>query len=125
MFSAPVRIFFNSFLSFIDGCFLLGCARLFFVGLIVLAFPTGLLVGWTLFGVTLPVAPPGRSVPLWLDVIAAGVAVAAYSVFFSTPLTMLPWPVAVGMLAHALRWVALSVLGFGVTTGALVACVVV
>jgi uncharacterized membrane protein YjjB (DUF3815 family) len=62
---------------------------------------------------------------LWQDVIAAGVAVAAYSVFFSTPLTMLPWPVAVGMLAHALRWVALNVLGFGVATGALVACVVV
>jgi hypothetical protein len=37
------------------------------------------------------------------DMIAA-VAVAAYSVFFSTPLHMLGWPVAVGMLAHALRW---------------------
>jgi uncharacterized membrane protein YjjB (DUF3815 family) len=60
-----------------------------------------------------------------MDVIAAGVAVAAYSVFFSAPLTMLPWPVAVGMLAHALRWVAISVLGLGVATGALVACLVV
>jgi uncharacterized membrane protein YjjB (DUF3815 family) len=38
---------------------------------------------------------------------------------------MLPWPVAVGMLAHALRWVALTVLGFGVAVGALVACIVV
>src|SRR5262249_47793283 len=63
--------------------------------------------------------------PLWEDVIAAGVAVACYSVFFSTPLNMLPWPVLVGMLAHSLRWVTLSVLGFGVATGALVACVVV
>ena len=63
--------------------------------------------------------------PLWLDVIAAGVAVACYSVFFSTPLNMLAWPVAVGMLAHALRWVALSELGLGVATGALVACFVV
>jgi uncharacterized membrane protein YjjB (DUF3815 family) len=62
---------------------------------------------------------------LWEDVIAAGIAVAAYSVFFSTPLTMLPWPIGVGVLAHALRWVALNVLGFGVATGALVACVVV
>ena len=63
--------------------------------------------------------------PFWFDVIAAGVAVACYSVFFSTPLSMLPWPVAVGMLAHALRWVAISGLGFGVATGALVACFVV
>jgi uncharacterized membrane protein YjjB (DUF3815 family) len=62
---------------------------------------------------------------LWEDVIAAGVAVAAYSVFFSTPLNMLPWPVAVGMLAHALRWITLTVFGFGVATGALVACVLV
>ena len=38
---------------------------------------------------------------------------------------MLPWPVAVGMLAHALRWVALSVFGFGVAAGALIACIVV
>ena len=73
----------------------------------------------------MPVDPPGRSVPLWEDVIAAGIAVACYSVFFSTPLNMLTWPVAVGMLAHALRWVVLSVFGFGVATGALVACIVV
>src|SRR6516165_9004766 len=38
---------------------------------------------------------------------------------------MLLWPAAVGMLAHTLRWVALNVLGFGVATGALVACLVV
>jgi len=58
-------------------------------------------------------------------VIAAGVAVAAYCIFFSTPMNMLHWPVAVGMLAHALRWVAIAVFGLGVATGALVACVVV
>jgi uncharacterized membrane protein YjjB (DUF3815 family) len=75
--------------------------------------------------VSLPVDPPGRSVPLWQDVIAAGVAVACYSVFFSTPLNMLSWPVVVGMLAHALRWVALTIFGFGVAGGALVACIVV
>ncbi len=72
-----------------------------------------------------PIDPPGRTVPLWQHVIAAGIAVASYSVFFSTPLNMLPWPVAVGVLAHALRWVALSVFGFGVAAGALVACIIV
>ena len=121
----PGPHFLNSALDLIAGRVLLGTARLIYAGLIVLAIITGLLLGMTLLGVPLPVDPPGRSVPVWEDVIAAGVAVAAYSVFFSTPLTMLPWPVAVGMLAHALRWVTLSVLGFGVTTGALVACVVV
>ena len=96
-----------------------------YAGLIIVAISTGLLLGLTLLGASLPVDPPGRAVPLWQDVIAAGVAVAAYSVFFSTPLNMLPWPVAVGMLAHALRWVALTVLGFGVAAGALVSCVIV
>ncbi len=38
---------------------------------------------------------------------------------------MLPWPLAAGMLAHALRWVVLNVFGFGVAVGALVACIVV
>jgi uncharacterized membrane protein YjjB (DUF3815 family) len=37
---------------------------------------------------------------------------------------MLAWPVAVGMLAHALRWGAISILGAGAATGALVACLV-
>lgn len=121
----PGPHFLNSALDLIAVRIHLGSDRLIYAGLIVLAITTGLLVGLTLLGVPLPVDPPGRSVPLWEDVVAAGVAVAAYSVFFSTPLTMLPWPVAVGMLAHALRWVALNVLGFGVATGALVACVVV
>ena len=56
--------------------------------------------------------------------IAAGVAVAAYSIFFSTPLRMLGWPIAVGILAHALRWSTLAV-GFGAAIGAFVACLVV
>src|SRR5258708_13427235 len=84
----------------------------------------GLLLGFALLGVSLRVGQAGRAVPLWEDMIAAGVAVASYSIFFSTPLHMLAWPVAVGMLAHAVRWWTLS-LGAGVGTGALVACLVV
>src|SRR6516162_3773893 len=98
----PGPHFLNSALDLIVGRIHLGTARLIYAGLIVLAITTGLLLGLTLLGVTLPVDPPGRSVPLREDVIAAGIAVAAYSVFFSTPLTMLPWPVGVGVLAHAL-----------------------
>src|ERR1700738_3421051 len=115
----------NSALDFIGGRIHLGAARLIYAGLIVVAISTGLLLGLALLGVSLPVDPPGRSVPFWQDVIAAGVAVACYSVFFSTPLNMLPWPVAVGMLAHAVRWVALTVFGFGVATGAMVAGIIV
>jgi uncharacterized membrane protein YjjP (DUF1212 family) len=115
----------NGALDLINGRIQLGAARLIYAGLIIVAISTGLLLGLALLGVTLPVDAPGRAVPLWQDVIAAGVAIAAYSVFFSTPLTMLPWPVAVGMLAHALRWAVIALLGFGAATGAFVACLVV
>ena len=121
----PGPHFLNSALDLISGRIHLGAARLLYAGLIVVAISTGLILGLSLLGASLPVDAPGRVVPLWQDVIAAGVAVASYGVFFSTPLNMLPWPVAVGMLAHALRWVALTVFGFGVAAGALVACIVV
>jgi uncharacterized membrane protein YjjB (DUF3815 family) len=70
----------------------LGAARLIYAGLVILAISAGLLVGLAILGVSLPVEAPGQPVPLWLDMIAAGVAVAAYSIFFSTPLRMLAWP---------------------------------
>src|SRR6516164_2054889 len=115
----------NGALDLISGRIHLGAARLIYAGLVVVAISIGLLLGLTLLHESLPIDPPGLAVPLWLDVIAAGVAVACYSVFFSTPMSMLAWPVAVGMLAHALRWVSITELGFGVATGALVACLVV
>jgi uncharacterized membrane protein YjjP (DUF1212 family) len=115
----------NGALDLIGGRIHLGAARMAYAALIVVAISTGLLLGLALLGVSLPVDPPGRTAPLWQDVIAAGIAVACYSVFFSMPLNLLSWPVAVGMLAHAVRWVALAVFGFGVGTGALVACFVV
>jgi uncharacterized membrane protein YjjB (DUF3815 family) len=115
----------NGALDTIKGRIHLGAARILFAGLVVVAISTGLLLGLALLGVSLPVGQASSDVPLWQDVIAAGIAVAAYSVFFSTPLHMLPWPVAVGMLAHALRWWFLAVLGSSAAIGAMAACIVV
>jgi uncharacterized membrane protein YjjP (DUF1212 family) len=112
-------------LDLIKGRIHLGAARLIYAGLVIMVISTGLLLGLTVFGVSLPVDQAGRAVPLWQDVVAAGVAVAAYSIFFSTPPHMMVWPVAVGMLAHALRWGTLAVLGYSAATGALIACLVV
>jgi len=102
----------------------LGASRLLYAGVVILTISAGLLSGLSLLGVSLPVAEPGRSVPLWLDIIAAGVAVSAFSVFFSMPLRMLVWPVAIGMTAHALRWWIIW-LGGGPAIGAFVACLLV
>jgi uncharacterized membrane protein YjjP (DUF1212 family) len=115
----------NGALDLVAGRIHLGAARLIYAGLVIVAISLGLVLGLALLGVSLPVDQAGRAVSLWQDVVAAGVAVGAYGVFFSMPLHMLAWPVAVGMLAHALRWGALTLLGAGAATGAFVACLVV
>jgi uncharacterized membrane protein YjjP (DUF1212 family) len=121
----PGPHFLNGMLDLIRGRVNLGAARLIYAMLIVVAISMGLLLGLALFGISLPVDPAGRTVPLWNDVIAAGVAVACYSIFFSSPLNMLPWPVAVGALAHALRWFAVTAFGASAATAAFVACLIV
>ncbi len=115
----------NGGIDLIRGRVRLGASRSLFAILVVIAIAAGLLCGLAFLGADLPVEPAGREAPLWQDVIAAGVAVAAYSIFFSTPLRMFPWPVAVGALAHALRWCVIAWLGFGPAAGAFVACLTV
>jgi uncharacterized membrane protein YjjP (DUF1212 family) len=115
----------NGALDLVAGRIALGACRLLYAGFIVATISLGLLVGLAIFDVSLPADPAGRGASLWEDAVAAGVAVAAYSIFFSCPLRMLPWPVAVGVLAHALRWVAITQFDFGVAAGAFIACVAV
>jgi uncharacterized membrane protein YjjP (DUF1212 family) len=115
----------NGALDLVRGRIHLGAARMIYAGLVVVAISTGLLLGLALLGVGLPVDEAGRAVPLWFDTIAAGVAVAAYCVFFSMPSPMMVWPVAVGMLAHAFRWWLLVELGASAATGAMAACLIV
>jgi len=115
----------NGALDLAKGRIDLGTARLIYAGLVIASISTGLLLGLALLGIYFPLDPIGPAVPLWLDTIAAGVAVFAYSVFFSTPLRMLAWPVGIGMLAHAMRWWSIVVLDSSAATGGLVACLVV
>jgi uncharacterized membrane protein YjjP (DUF1212 family) len=115
----------NGAFDLVEGRIHLGAARLLFALLVILSIAVGLLLGLALLGVSLPVDPPGRGIRFWMDVLAAGIAVFAYSVFYSTPLKMWPWPVAVGMVAHAARWASISWLGAGVVSGALIATTLV
>lgn len=103
----------------------LGAARIGFAGMIILMICTGLLTGLFLGGATLPVSGPSFPVPLGYDVIAAGIAVAAYGTFFAMPWRMLPVPMLIGMLAHAARWGLISVAGVSIEAGALGACLLV
>jgi uncharacterized membrane protein YjjP (DUF1212 family) len=112
----------NGGLDLLRGRIHLGAARLIFAGLVITAIASGLIIGLMLLGVGLPVDPAGRAPPFWADVTAAGVAVAAFSGFFNTPLKMLPWPIAIGAIGHALRWMVITGYGFGPASAALVAC---
>jgi uncharacterized membrane protein YjjP (DUF1212 family) len=103
----------------------LGASRILYAGLIIVMICTGLLLGLALGGVALPVSGPSVPVPLFFDVIAAGIAVAAYGTFFAMPWRMLPIPILIGMFAHAARWSTISLAGGSVETGALVACLFV
>jgi uncharacterized membrane protein YjjB (DUF3815 family) len=103
----------------------LGLARLTYASLIILAISTGLLIGLALGGTTLPPAAPGRFAPLLSDTIAAGVAVAAYSSFFSMPWRLLPVPVVIGMAAHAVHWAAMVGAGLSPEMAALLSCLLV
>jgi uncharacterized membrane protein YjjP (DUF1212 family) len=102
----------------------LGASRVGYASLITLMISTGLIVGLSIGGVDLPVSGPSPAVPLGYDVLAAGLAVAAYGTFFAMPWRMLPIPILIGMLAHASRWAMIALAGASVEAGALVACLV-
>jgi len=103
----------------------LGFARIGYALVILLAIGCGLAIALAVFGTSLPVEPAGRTVPLLLDVAAAAVAAACYSVYFASPYRLVVWPVVVGAVAHGLRWWAMEVLGLDIAIGALVACLLV
>jgi uncharacterized membrane protein YjjP (DUF1212 family) len=103
----------------------LGAARIAYASLTILMICTGLLAGLALGGETLPAEATSPPVPVEYDVMAAGVAVAAYGTFFSMPWRMLPIPILIGMLAHLVRWTLISTAGTSVEAGALAACLVV
>jgi len=103
----------------------LGVARIAYASVIILMICAGLLLGLAIGGVALPASGATSAVPLFYDVIAAGVAVAAYGTFFSMPWRMLPIPMLIGMLAHAARWFVVAAASSRIALGAFVACFIV
>lgn len=114
----------NGALDLLDLRVTLGLARLCYGLLLLTAISGGLILGLNTGGQTLAVTAPSSSAPLLVDVLAAGVAAASYSVYFSMRWRMIGWPVAAGMLAHALHWYALE-LGANLALAAFAACLLV
>jgi uncharacterized membrane protein YjjP (DUF1212 family) len=122
----PGPHFLNSALDFIHGRMHLGLARLAYAGLICISISLGVLVGLRFLGVSLPINPSSHMiVPLWLDMMAAGIAIIAYSIFFSTPFRLIMWPLIIGVLAHMLRWQSIVILGNNIAVASFIACLLV
>lgn len=102
----------------------LGIARLSYAAMVLAAVAAGLILGLAVDGRSLSVVQAGASVPLYVDVIAAGVAAGSYPVFFSMPYRMIGWPIAVGMLGHATHWWALTVWHVDIAAAALISCLI-
>jgi uncharacterized membrane protein YjjP (DUF1212 family) len=102
----------------------LGVARLTYSGIILLLICAGGLIGFTAVGAKLEMAESSLPVPLAIDVIAAGCAVASFGTFFAMPWRLLAFPMMCGMLAHAARW-ALMFAGGSAGIGALIASILV
>ncbi len=121
----PGPHFLNGAIDLARARIALGACRIGYASLTTLVISVGLLAGLSLGDLNLPASSPAGVVPLGYDVIAAGIAVAAYGTFFAMPWRMLPIPVAIGMFAHASRWLVIVPGGGSVETGALVACFLV
>jgi uncharacterized membrane protein YjjB (DUF3815 family) len=115
----------NGTLDLLSARIPLGSARLGYAAVLLVSIASGLALALALSGTGLPVEPAARSVGLWLDVLAAAVAAASYSVYFAMPYTFIVWPVLVGAAAHTLRWWALTDLGANIAVGAFLACLLV
>jgi uncharacterized membrane protein YjjP (DUF1212 family) len=113
----------NAALDLMRGRLGLGIARMAYCLLILLAICVGLLLGLALADGALSAAPVIAQTPLWLDILAAGTAVAAFGAFFSLPWALLVAPVMVGMICHGSRWLVLES-GSGVVTATLVASLI-
>jgi uncharacterized membrane protein YjjP (DUF1212 family) len=103
----------------------LDASRILFALLVVGAIAAGLLCALTLLGANLPIEVAGRDAPLFAGRDCRRRCGRGLQHFLLDPLSMLPWPMTVGALAHALRWYVMAGLGFGPVGGALVACLTV
>jgi len=111
----------NGSLDLARGRISLGVARLTYAALIVQMICLGLLLGLWMGGQTLSPDVAGQQLPLALDMLAASVAIAAFGTFFSMPWRVLLIPMALGAVAHAMRWGVIEVSN-DVVIGAAAAC---
>lgn len=114
----------NGALDLLHARISLGLARLAYAAVVLCAIATGAVLGLTLTGSSLPPDGVAKDIPAWLDVAAASVAAACYSVYFSSPYRLIGWAMLIGAVAHLSHWLALDVLGLNALAASWLACLV-
>lgn len=93
------------------------------IGILVAAAMGIFLGGWVTLGMT--TVPPwqgaAQPIPLWLDVVLAGVASCGFGAFFNAPWRVLWTSIACGMVGHGIRYLCLNH-GMSLEIAALFAC---
>ncbi|MEC5400216.1 threonine/serine ThrE exporter family protein [Uliginosibacterium sp. H1] len=104
-----------------------GMARLFLALGILLAAALGIFLGaWLVLGATVvpPWQGPAQPIPLWMDVVLAGVASCGFGAFYNAPWRVLWTSIACGMVGHGVRYLSLLE-GISLPVSTLFACVAI
>jgi uncharacterized membrane protein YjjP (DUF1212 family) len=123
----PGPHFINSLHDILDNNMTTGLARCGLALAIMVAASLGIFLGgWLTLGMT--TVPPWDSsvahIPLWADVILAGVAACGFGAVYNAPWAVL-WPsILCGMLGHGIRYLGLQH-GAGLVMSTLIACFVI
>lgn len=98
----------NGLLDTVENNLQTGVSRLWLAAGILVAAAMGIFLGgWLTLGMT--TVPPWESsavyIPLWLDVILAGIAACGFGAFYNAPWRVLWTSIVCGMVGHGIRYV--------------------
>ena len=123
----PGPHFINSLHDMVENNMTTGLARLGLASAIMLAASMGIFLGgWLTLGMT--TVPPWDSsithIPLWADVVLAGIAACGFGAVYNAPWPVLWTSIVCGMLGHGIRYLGLEY-GAGLVMSTFVACAVI
>ncbi|GAA5160341.1 threonine/serine ThrE exporter family protein [Viridibacterium curvum] len=101
----------NALYDVVENHMQTGVPRLALACTILLAAAMGIFLGgWITLGMSTvpPWHTPADAIPLWLDVLLAGIAACSFGAFYNAPWRVLWTSIACGMVGHGIRYLCLA-----------------